>query len=64
MASPTRKSRKKPVKSGKISTFDPLPEKSLLELVENLRELHRWQGIILNTLFDQAQRLKNEKQVK
>lgn len=60
MATPKQKSRKKARKPVKQNDSSDAQLKSFTKLVENLQELHRWQGSILEKLAQQAHALSKK----
>lgn len=54
MATPKKKSKKKTARPGKSEQSNKSDLKSISELVENLKELHRWQGTVLDNLMKQT----------
>ena len=66
MATPKQKSRKKqkkPPMPGKAYKSTEIDLTSVLELVENLKELHLWQGAVLDRLVKQARALQKAKKL-
>lgn len=60
MATPNQKSRKKPPKPAKSHDSVDTELQNFTEMVENLAELHRWQGSILSKLANQARVLSKK----
>ena len=54
MATPKKKSKKKTARPGQAEQSNKMDLKSISELVENLKELHRWQGTVLDNLMKQT----------